>query len=156
METRVPPPLPRRHRLHGDRPLQLTDHQVAHDRKPEARRPLDVEALGQAQPVVPDLDPQRRLVIGHGEVDVAHRRVAHPASGTLQPGRPVLPAGVLGVERVLHRVLQELGHRHGEGRGHVGRHVAEVTVDEMTIGWATPPSPPPSATSQLTISANGT
>ena len=39
----------RRQLLHGDRPLQLADDQVAHDRKAEARRALDVEPLRQAR-----------------------------------------------------------------------------------------------------------
>ncbi len=59
---------------------------------------------------------------------MADRRVARPSPGALQTDRPVLPSGALGVEGVLDRVLQELGHRHGERRCDVGRDLAEVPV----------------------------
>ena len=55
--TLAPPPRSR-HTRHGDRPLQLAADEVADDREPEARRVLDVEAVGHPATVVADLNLQ--------------------------------------------------------------------------------------------------
>ena len=83
---------------------------------------------GRPEPVVAHLDAQRRLLVRQREVDVAHRRVAGGAARPLESGRPVAASGGLGIEGVLDGVLQQLGHRHRQRRGHVGRHLAEVPV----------------------------
>ena len=136
-----PPTRRLRHPLHGDAPVELAHHQVAHDGEAEAGRPLDVEPSGQADAVV--LHPHREL----GPLRPWSPRRG-PTGGPDAPPAPPSPDAScwrrVSIEAVLDRVLEQLGHRHRQRRGHFGRHLAQVPRGGDTIGWTTPPSPRPS------------
>ena len=120
---RSAPPCPPRPRGHGDRPPELTDHQVAHDRESEAGRPLDVEALGEPAARRRGPRPTARPSTQTKVTETwPHRR---------PDARPASPSAAVGQRRRAPKACSTAFWRSSarvtaSGRGHVGRDVAQV------------------------------